>query len=236
MTEPQWLSCKDPVILWREVESRNLDQKERKVRLLACACCRRVWHLLTDERSRDAVDGAERYADRRLKLDRLKVLSTAAWEAVQAARQFSLRSAAEAVGDASGIGRPTPCAVSFSVADAIAGSGSIGRPSRSDLMTTPKWRRAQKLHAALTRDIFGNPFRAVTIETTWRSKVVIALTKAAYDNRNLPEGTLEPDRLAVLADALEDAGCTDAAILEHLRGAGPHVRGCWAVDLLLGKS
>jgi hypothetical protein len=65
---------------------------------------------------------------------------------------------------------------------------------------------------------------------------VLALAQATYDGRTLPAGTLEPDRLAVLADALEDAGCTDAAILGHLRGPGPHVRGCWALDLILGKS
>ena len=62
------------------------------------------------------------------------------------------------------------------------------------------------------------------------------LAKAVYDERSLPSGTLETDRLGILADALEDAGCTDATILEHLRGPGPHVRGCFVVDLMLGKT
>ncbi len=57
----------------------------------------------------------------------------------------------------------------------------------------------------------------------------------AYDERGLPAGILDPTRLAMLADALEDAGCTDAALPGHLRGPGPHVRGCRAVDPLLGK-
>ena len=61
------------------------------------------------------------------------------------------------------------------------------------------------------------------------------LAEAAYTARSLPQGELDPARLAVLADALEDAGCTDADILGHLRGPGPHVRGCWVIDLLLGK-
>jgi hypothetical protein len=61
------------------------------------------------------------------------------------------------------------------------------------------------------------------------------MAQTAYDERILPAGTLDPDRLAVLADALEDAGCDNADILSHLRGPGPHVRGCWVVDLLLGK-
>ena len=65
---------------------------------------------------------------------------------------------------------------------------------------------------------------------------MVGLAQAAYDERELPSGTLDATRLAVLADALEEAGCPDRTILDHLRGPGPHVRGCWAVDLLLGKS
>jgi hypothetical protein len=64
---------------------------------------------------------------------------------------------------------------------------------------------------------------------------VVALAQAAYDQRDMPAGTLVPARLAVLADALEEPGCTNSDILDHLRGAGPHVRGCMAVDLILGK-
>jgi hypothetical protein len=65
--------------------------------------------------------------------------------------------------------------------------------------------------------------------------LVTALAQSAYDERLLPSSELDPANLAVLADALEDAGCTEAAMLDHLRGPGPHVRGCWALDLLLGK-
>jgi hypothetical protein len=65
---------------------------------------------------------------------------------------------------------------------------------------------------------------------------VVSVARAAYEERQLPAGTLDNTRLAVLADAVEEAGCTDAALLGHCRGAGPHVRGCWAVDALLGKS
>ncbi len=62
------------------------------------------------------------------------------------------------------------------------------------------------------------------------------IAKAAYDQRQMPSGALDRFRLGVLADALEDAGCTDAELLGHLRGPGPHVRGCWALDLVLGKA
>jgi hypothetical protein len=65
---------------------------------------------------------------------------------------------------------------------------------------------------------------------------VVRLAQAAYDERHMPEGTLDNVWLAVLADALEEAGCSDAEILNHLRRPGPHVRGCWVIDLCLGKS
>ena len=86
----------------------------------------------------------------------------------------------------------------------------------------------------LLRDIF-NPCRPVTIDPAWQTAQVVALAQAAYDQREPPAGTLDVARLAVLADALEEAGCTDQTVLDHLRGPGPHVRGCWVVDLILGK-
>jgi hypothetical protein len=70
---------------------------------------------------------------------------------------------------------------------------------------------------------------------TWRGGTVPRLAQAAHDERELPSGHLDPARLAVLADALEEAGCTDDGIVAHLRGPGPHVRGCWALDRLLGR-
>jgi hypothetical protein len=90
----------------------------------------------------------------------------------------------------------------------------------------------------LVREVFGNPFRPVTVEPAWLSwnGAVVNLARAAYDNRTLPAGTLNNERLAVLADALLDAGCGDAQLLGHLRSPGPHVRGCHAVDALLGLS
>jgi hypothetical protein len=70
----------------------------------------------------------------------------------------------------------------------------------------------------------------------WQGGVVGEIAHTAYEERLLPSGQLDPARLGVLADALEDAGCTDAELLGHLRGPGPHVLGCWALDLILGKS
>jgi hypothetical protein len=83
--------------------------------------------------------------------------------------------------------------------------------------------------AALFRDIFGNPFRPVAFDPSWRTEAVVALARGMYESRDFAP-------MPVLADALEDAGCADADILAHCRGDGPHVRGCWVVDLVLGKS
>jgi hypothetical protein len=92
----------------------------------------------------------------------------------------------------------------------------------------------------LIRCIFGNPFRpAPSIDLTWfrwNDRIIPRMASAIYEERALPEGTFDPTRLAVLADALEEVGAADPDLLGHLRGPGPHVRGCFAVDAVLGKS
>jgi hypothetical protein len=91
-----------------------------------------------------------------------------------------------------------------------------------------KWHAELTAVCDLIRDIFGNPFRPVTADPSWLTSTVAALARGIYADRAF-------DRLPILADALQDAGCDHADILDHCRGHGPHVRGCWVVDLLLGK-
>jgi hypothetical protein len=86
----------------------------------------------------------------------------------------------------------------------------------------------------LVRCVFGNPCRPLRVNAAWRSPAAVALAWAAYDERELPSGHLDPARLLAVADALEEAGATDAQLLGHLRSPGPHVRGCAAVDAVLG--
>jgi hypothetical protein len=81
----------------------------------------------------------------------------------------------------------------------------------------------------LLRDIFGNPFRPVSVEPSWLTSTVVALAEGIYQERAF-------DRLPILADALMDAGCDNADVLGHCRGDGPHVRGCWVVDMLTGRT
>src|SRR5262249_7081477 len=94
----------------------------------------------------------------------------------------------------------------------------------------------KRVQANLVRDVAGNPFRPPCLDRAWMKSEVRALAQAAYDERVLPSGELDPQRLAILADALEECGCTNADILDHLRGPGTHVRGCFVLDCLLGKA
>jgi hypothetical protein len=87
----------------------------------------------------------------------------------------------------------------------------------------------------LLRCIFPCPFRPIACDPGWLTPAVLSMTQTAYDERSLPAGTLDPCRFSVLADAVEEVGCTDADILSHLRSPGPHVRGCWPLDLILRK-
>jgi hypothetical protein len=96
-------------------------------------------------------------------------------------------------------------------------------PDRQD--RDPVERAAQ---AALLRDVYGNPFRPTPFDPTWRTQDVLAVARLTYDSRDFSP-------MPVLADALQDAGCEDPEILAHCRGGGAHVRGCWVVDLVLGK-
>jgi hypothetical protein len=86
-----------------------------------------------------------------------------------------------------------------------------------------------RLLARVLRDLFGNPFRPVTFSPSWRTSSALALAATMYDSHDFTP-------MPVLADALEEAGCDDAGILSHCREQGTHVRGCWVVDLILGKS
>jgi hypothetical protein len=215
MTEADWLACSDPHKMLATLRGKA---SERKLRLFACACCRGIWHLVTDGRSQRAVEVAERYAD-----------GAATGEDLAAARAAAIAARA-AAGDAWAAWAATWTAAW----DAAEAAGAAARAA-----TGAAWDAARAAALiALLRDVFGNPFRPVSVDPawlTWRGGTVPRLAQAAYDERDLPSGHLDHARLAVLADALEDAGCQDADLLGHLRRPGPHVRGCWGVDLLLGR-
>jgi hypothetical protein len=95
----------------------------------------------------------------------------------------------------------------------------------------PTWKdleKGRRLQRSLIHDIFGNPFCPVAFDSDWRTTTAVQIAKGMYDSRDFAV-------MMILADALQDAGCESATILDHCRGVGPHVRGCWVVDLVLGN-
>ena len=178
----------------------------RKLRLLACAVFRRCYLPVTTDKWGPALDLAERYAEGLA--DRAEVVS------------FRERFPREHWLDRT---------VDFLLAESPQRATTNQAFGRYGV-----WREDDPT-AEFVRELFGNPFRRSVLDPVWRSSTVVALAQAAYDERSLTTGQFDPSRLGILADALEDAGCDNADILNHCRGPGPHVRGCWVLDLLLGK-
>jgi hypothetical protein len=201
---------------------------KRKVRLFAAACCRRIWHLLPDERSRAAVEVAERYVDKKAGEQTRHAASEAAVAATTPyysgpGNVFTPLMAAAAAQETASKRRKLADSAAKFASSALLRGGAAAKQGES---------RAQSL---LLRDVIGNPFRPVAFDRAWRTAAVASLAQAAYEERHLPAGTLDPLRLSVLADALEEAGA-NPAIVAHLRSDEPHVRGCWALDLALARS
>jgi hypothetical protein len=227
MTEEEWLSCTDPTPMVRYLKEQQTS--ERKLRLLACACCRQIWALLPDPRSRQAVQTAERYADG-LASDR--ELAMARNNALGVADQGEHK-AAWAPYNAANIKASGPIENVFLAAGEAPVRLAVQKASTDLRAVHDAAQTASALEqAALVREVIGNPFRPVVIEPrwlTWAGGTVVQLAEGVYEDRAF-------DRMPVLGDALEEAGCDDQAVLRHCRQSEGHVRGCWVVDLLLGKN
>jgi len=250
MTEADWLAATGPgpMLTFLRGTGKGTD---RKLRLFAVASCRRVWHLLSDDRVQEAVEEAERAADGVGHPEDLELLHArawaareelvelppgegadpAAWEAAGFAATAALSAAAPYL---AWLDDPDDAAVAYAAvgeAAAFAANAASGHDSTS--LTRGIENAAQ---VALLRDIFGNPFRPLPAIAPWNGGLVPRLAQSADDCRALPGGHLDQARLAVVCDALLDAGCpADAEILLHLRGQGPHWRGCWALDAVLAR-
>jgi hypothetical protein len=233
MTDKEWLQGTDPAPLFHFVSDFASD---RKLRLFACACCRHVWPLLPEdgrERSRYLLDVTERYADGLAREGEVLAL----WEGPVPNLPPPMRApdaALRAVSDAIGF-------VGYGANLSLAGGGMLAKAARSarsyavDAVRAAGGNDARaaewRYQAELLRELFGNPFRPPKIEAAWlawHDGFIPELAKLIYEERAF-------DRLPILGDALEDAGCDDPSILDHCRLPGDHVRGCWVVDRLLGK-
>ena len=251
MDEREWQGSTDAAQMLALLrESGRLTK--RKARLFACACSRCVWDLFADRRGRDAVEVAEGYADGDLPHESL----VTAYRASESLREdlvrlglvgrptFLLEAQARAAAAAShaassegaspetGEGPYNPWLETACAADAAARAAALAGAAGATL------RLARASQRELLCDVVSAlPIRPVALDPTvevWEGGLVVKLAASVYQERVLPSGHLDPQRLAVLADALEDAGA-DADLIAHLRSPGPHVRGCWAIDLLLGR-
>lgn len=269
MTEQEWLTGYDPQAMLEWLGSidggRSRAQPDgfvlttnRKLRLFACACCRQVWHLLEDVRSRNSVEVAERFAEGHVGQLEMDAARGAAWDA---ARDAAWAAAWAAVWVAA-------------------------RDAARDAARGAAWAALRSEQTILLRDIFGNPFRTISLLQyfkkkpigpfhidggiidegftresycpwlTWNNGIVRKIAQSIYDERRFED-------MSVLADALEEAGCANLDLIGHLRGwercsclgenddckrcvrngvttgmvytSNPHVLGCWVLDLLLGK-
>jgi hypothetical protein len=221
MTEAEWLACGEAqemiAFLRRKRRGRPSD---RKLRLFVVACAKHFWHLLSEDRYRNAVTVAERHADAKASLSEMSVAGNIATMPVFTDLDASILAANDTARASAFADLPYAITQvlrrsSEAVSD-VSGSGSRGN---------------RRFQVHLLREIIGNPFRPVSIDASWLSwneGMIPSLAQAIYDDRTF-------DRLPILADALEDAGCTERTILDHCHGPGPHVRGCWVVDLILGK-
>jgi hypothetical protein len=237
MTEAEWLGATDPAEMLTFLRGTG-KATDRKLRLFAVACCRGIWPLLLDKRSRQAVDVAERFADGEAGLEELKRVLVAAYQARDGQRESSgspITSAAYVALETCRAG--VPLRLEVTLLEAVrAATHHLPRSDRDSRRNAQTQERAYQ--AALLRELFGPlPFRELPPLPAYNDATVQRLAQTAYDDRVLPSGHLDPTRLAVLADALLDAGYpADAEILQHLRGEGPHWRGCWALDAVMGKS
>jgi hypothetical protein len=230
MTEPEWLTCNDPQPMLEFLRGRA---SERKLRLFAVACCRRIWHLLPDQRCRRAIRTAEDFAEGKGGVGLLRKVEEAG-EFYYDNREDVLE---ERLGYFTG-GAIFQLGQERLASDivAAAASGAVAcstLDAGGDRLAADAAKHGESAaQCQLLRDIVGNPFHSVSVDPAWPSwddGSIPKLAQVIYDDRAF-------DRLPILADALEEAGCTDADILNHCRQGGEHVRGCWVVDLVLGKA
>lgn len=210
MNERQWLSSTD---LNRMLGHVVLKGSERKLRLLACALTRLHWAKLS-AKARRAVEAAEQFAD-----------DPAGGAAMRAAAKAMVGSTAEQ--------RARARSRSAEVREAEAAARRCTQPNARLTLKQMSWMNEDysRPRRELVREVFGNPFRPITPDPTWLAwddGVLVKLASVIYRTRAW-------DRMPILADALEDAGCTDEAILSHCRSGGVHARGCWVLDLLTGE-
>jgi hypothetical protein len=221
MTEQEWLACEDDVEM---VHHLGRTASKRKARLYAATCCRRAWEALPVGPCRRAVEVGERLADGRVG-EKQRLAALRALQADDAPPDWNAVWAAECA-----VARNVPHMLRAHVHTANLVAQHRARGDRD--LQSRLWEIDRATYPGLLRCIFGNPFRPAEIAPkvlAWRDGLLVALAQRMYESRDFAE-------MGVMTDMLEDAGCRDAQVLGHCRGPASHARGCFVVDLLLGKT
>ncbi len=253
MTEAEWLTCDDTGAMLEYLGDRISKRQET---LYVCGGLRVIWdRWLHHDSSRRAVEVAERWADGQATEDEIGHAAYRAevptfgfdFEPEHNRRRLQVMNGEYRVRQIKGVDADE-CedlftggasdqeiladreeAVQFVNAAHIAYHvGHVNSQDLNEHLLDHIARQEDWPCGWLVRDIVGNPFRPEAFDPAWRSETVVALASGIYAERAF-------DRMPILADALEEAGCDSADILSHCRGPGPHVRGCWVVDAVLGK-
>lgn len=206
MTEADWLGCTDPELMLDYLRGRTSD---RKLRLFACACCRRIGHLW-DGRARNTVEVAELFAD-----------GVADQKKLDAARQTIGGTSLGTRAVTGGAARNTTEAEAWLAARNTARNAAWVAAHHSS--ASGIWERERQLQAGLLRDIIGNPFRPAA-PVTLTSIRPVALAHDVYEGKSNHE---------LLRQALGEAGYKELA--EHFGDNRVHPKGCWALDAILNK-
>lgn len=232
MNEAEWLACADPMPMLERLRGSASD---RKLKLFAVACCRRIDLLVVEDESRSAIDLCEVASDHEVpEQQRMLAYWRSHGPVVEfAARQERVLSEAAAAAERcieGGLEAGEILANVTTVAKRAANAETLARREGGYVGLSADGLEPLEWQARLVRCLFGPlGFRQLGLDPSWLTSDVLALSQCIYDERTF-------DQLPILADALTDAGCGDEDILNHLRSDGPHVRGCWVIDLLLGKS
>ncbi len=249
MTEADWLASDCSYQMFQFI---RCTADRRKLRLFACSGCRRIWSLLSDHRSRTAVEVSERYADGWATKEELSAAQSEAAKAVRDAVEICKPLEAEAFkrfksffgADAQDVWSryyvSSRRRAAAKAAKAVARSTDKAARMAEEMSQAAGWAfmaeaightwadisQARLHHAQLMRCVFGNPFRPQNLAAEYVTRDVAQLADAIYHDRAY-------EHLSVLGEALENAGCNSVDILAHCRGVGPHTRGCWVLDLIL---
>ncbi len=223
MNEQEWLACTDPEPMLEFIQSKSSD---RKYRLFGVACVVRLVHPDGYSALMPVLRTVERYTEGGLSDTELVAIGEVIPDTpdttsiVWACRHLCLTDQS---------GNSVAAASSVYAADAASEASGEEFNLRLHLRHTPTWGEERQHQSLLLRDILGNPFRPVTVDPSWLTSDVVALASQMYESHDFTP-------MPILADALQDAGCDDAEVLDHCRGPGPHFQSCNVLDLIIGKS